>query len=85
MKIYSYISALLIAGIASFSSCSQEEDVKEMNGDNSSSGLQISAVSYTHLDVYKRQAQLSIAFCIAVVLSTVLSATAPKELADRAI
>ena len=42
MKIYSYISALLIAGIASFSSCSQEEDVKEMNGDNSSSGLQIS-------------------------------------------
>ena len=41
MKIYSYISALLIAGIASFSSCSQEEDVKEMNGDNSSSGLQI--------------------------------------------
>ena len=42
MKIYSYISALLIAGIASFSSCSQEEAVKEMNGDNSSSGLQIS-------------------------------------------
>ena len=41
MKIYNYISALLIAGIASFSSCSQEEDVKEMNGDNSSSGLQI--------------------------------------------
>ena len=50
MKIYSYISALLIAGIASFSSCSQEEDVKEMNGDNSSSGLQISVSDGGYFD-----------------------------------
>lgn len=41
MKIHSYISALLIAGIASFSSCSQEED---LNGSETglSNGLQIS-------------------------------------------
>ena len=50
MKIYSYISALLIAGIASFSSCSQEEDVKEMNGDNSSRGLQISVSDGGYFD-----------------------------------
>ena len=40
MKIYSYISALLIAGIASFSSFTKGR-CKETERDNSSSGLQI--------------------------------------------
>lgn len=49
MKIHSYISALLIAGIASFSSCSQEED---LNGGetNLSNGLQISVSDGGYLD-----------------------------------
>ena len=40
MKIYNYISALLIAGIASFSSCSQED--LNVNETGSSNGFRIS-------------------------------------------
>lgn len=50
MKIYSYISALLIAGIASFSSCSQEEDLNGVNGAGSSNGLQISVSDGGYVD-----------------------------------
>lgn len=49
MKIHSYISALLIAGIASFSSCSQEEDLN--GGETSlSNGLQITVSDGGYLD-----------------------------------
>lgn len=49
MKIYSYISALLIAGIASFSSCSQEEDLN-MNGTDASNSFQISVMDGGFMD-----------------------------------
>ncbi|WP_294553484.1 fimbrillin family protein [uncultured Bacteroides sp.] len=42
MKLYNYISALLIAGIASFSSCSQEENLNGVNGIDSSNSIKIS-------------------------------------------
>lgn len=48
MKIYSYISALLIAGIASFSSCSQEDMNESETG--LSNGLQISVSDGGYLD-----------------------------------
>lgn len=47
MKLYNYISALLIAGIASFSSCSQEDDLNEVN---SSNGFQITVSDGGFLD-----------------------------------
>lgn len=51
MKLYNYISALLIAGIASFSSCSQENDLNEVNGVNSSNGFQITVSDGGFLDI----------------------------------
>lgn len=48
MKLYNYISALLIAGIASFSSCSQEDDFNEVN---SSNGFQITVSDGGFLDI----------------------------------
>lgn len=48
MKLYNYISALLIAGIASFSSCSQEDDLNEVN---SSNGFQITVSDGGFLDI----------------------------------
>ena len=51
MKIYSYISALLIAAIASFSSCSQEEDVNVTNGGNFSNDLQITVSDSGYFDM----------------------------------
>lgn len=50
MKLYNYISALLIAGIASFSSCSQEDDLNEVNGVNSSNSFQITVSDGGFLD-----------------------------------
>lgn len=48
MKIYNYISALLIAGIASFSSCSQED--LNVNETGSSNGFRISVTDGGFID-----------------------------------
>lgn len=50
MKLYSYLSALLIAGVAGLSSCSQEDGLNEANGLDMAQGLKISVTDAGYYD-----------------------------------